>query len=144
MVTLLSSKTGLRKGMQEAVAIRDRLTLELLATLVAVQPHPPGAQLWAHSGQAFRERFRAYLRFFRVLHLEFKPYSLRRGGATFLLQQGVPLDTILVRGRWRSLAVARLYLQDGMAQIPQLRISTEDKEKVLRYSQQCPSTAFWP
>lgn len=51
-----------------------------------------------------------------------KPYSMRRGGATYLLQAGVPVETILVRGRWRSIAVARLYLEDGLAQLPSLRL----------------------
>jgi hypothetical protein len=54
------------------------------------------------------------MRFFRISHLNMKPYSLGRGGATWLLQQGVPLDVILVRGRWKSLGVARLYLEDGL------------------------------
>ena len=71
-----------------------------------------------------------------------KPYSLRRGGATHLLQTGVPLDVILVRGRWRSLGVARLYLEDGLAQIPKLRMSPLDQARLHTYAAQCPTTAF--
>ena len=55
-----------------------------------------------------------------IMHLNPKSYSLRRGGGTFLPQQGVAMETILLRGRWRSLAVACLYLQDGLAMIPSL------------------------
>ena len=73
-----------------------------------------------------------------------KPYSLRRGGATFLLQEGVPLDVILLRGRWKSLAVARIYLQDGLAQIPHLRISKSDAARLSVFSAQCPLTALRP
>ena len=73
-----------------------------------------------------------------------KPYSLRRGGATFLLQEGTPIDVILLRGRWRSLGVARLYLEDGLAQVPQLRVPDNDKLRLQKYAEQCPATAFRP
>ena len=59
---------------------------------------------------------------FHLTELNFKPYSLRRGGATHgYIQQGV-LEAILLRGRWHSLAVARLYLEDGLAQLPNLKL----------------------
>ena len=103
-----------------------------------------GQRLWPHSSQSFRNRLKAYMRFFRISHLNMKPYSLRRGGATWLLQQGVPLDVILVRGRWRSLGVARLYLEDGLAHIPQLRMSPLEKQRLDKYASQCPKTAFRP
>ena len=144
VVTLKSSKTGLRHGSEEAVAIRDRLTLMLLDTLFSWQPWRPGNRIWPFSPQAFRETFRRYLGFFRVANLSFKPYSMRRGGATLLLQEGVPLDVILLRGRWRSLAVARIYLEDALAQIPQMRIPPPDFERILLHANQCPQTAFQP
>lgn len=90
-----------------------------------------GQKLWPHSAQAFRDKFESYMRFFNIEHLKMKPYSLRRGGATFLLQEGLPLDCILLRGRWKSLGVARLYLEDGLAQIPQLRVPINDQIKLI-------------
>ena len=147
VVTLLSSKTALRKGSEEAVAIRDELTLELLATLVAVHSPAPGAKIWPFSGRAFRDLVRSHLRFFRVMHLGFKHLQtlfIETRGATFLLQEGVPLDVILVRARWRSLAVARLYLEDGLAQLPKLRVPPSDRHRLHSYSKFCPFTAFRP
>lgn len=73
-----------------------------------------------------------------------KPYSLRRGGATFLLQVGVPFESILVRGRWRSLAVARLYLEDGLAQLPPLRLEASALQMVHRWASEAPPTACQP
>lgn len=61
-----------------------------------------------------------------------------------MLQQGIPLDLILLRGRWRSLGVARLYLEDGLAQIPLLRIDSLDRQRIDFYEKQCPITAFQP
>eukprot|EP00435_Cladocopium_sp_Y103_P000532 s2010_g1.t1 len=116
VITLHQSKSGLRTGAQEAVAIRDTLLLEVLETWVSVHRPSPGDLIWPFSGGAFRKEFEKLCNFFQVTFLQFKPYSLRRGGATFLLQAGMPLESILVRGRWRSLNVARLYLEDGLAQ----------------------------
>eukprot|EP00438_Fugacium_kawagutii_P022174 Skav235069 [mRNA] locus=scaffold3466:36062:45450:- [translate_table: standard] len=134
VLSLKSSKSGLRTGTEEAVAVRDSLTLQLLHTLVTVRSPYPGDKLWPHSGQHFRTIFANYLHYFQLEALAFKPYSLRRGGATFLLQCGLPIETILVRGRWRSLNVARLYLEDGLAQLPALRLSEAQLALVQKFA----------
>eukprot|EP00435_Cladocopium_sp_Y103_P060375 s393_g22.t1 len=130
VVSLFSSKSGLRTGAEEAVSIRDPLVLNLIRTLSDTQQQFRGQKLWPHSAQSFRNQFEKYMQYFRICHLKMKPYSLRRGGATFLLQEGVSIDVILLRGRWRSLGVARLYLEDGLSQIPKLRMSSLDRERV--------------
>eukprot|EP00435_Cladocopium_sp_Y103_P038382 s3254_g10.t1 len=144
IVSVHSSKSGLRTGSEEAVSIRDPLVLDLVRTLKDTQEYARGQRLWPHSAQHYRNTFAKYMSFFRISHLEMKPYSLRRGGATFLLQEGVAIDVILIRGRWKSLAVARLYLEDGMAQIPRLRVDPLDRRKLTDYAAQCPPSSFWP
>eukprot|EP00435_Cladocopium_sp_Y103_P062211 s313_g23.t2 len=129
IVSLQQSKSGLRTGSQEAIAIRDTTTLQLLDAFWTCHRHFPGQKLWNASAQAFRNKLNAYFRFFRVCHFGYKGYSLRRGGATFLLQEGVPLEAILLRGRWKSIGVGRLYLQDGLAQLPSLRIPPCDFDR---------------
>eukprot|EP00438_Fugacium_kawagutii_P035450 Skav216631 [mRNA] locus=scaffold1255:7240:22746:+ [translate_table: standard] len=130
IISLPTSKSGLRTGAKEAIAVRDSLTLNLLGTLVMVANHFRGQKLWPYSAQRFRTEFRSLCQSFRVAHLDFKPYSMRRGGATFLLQEGVPLEAILIRGRWKSVSVARLYLEDGLSLIPSLRLPAVDKTRV--------------
>ena len=144
VVSLHESKTGQRTGSKEAVALRDRLTLQLLETLVSVQSPSPGDLLWPHSAQSFRQTFRKMSDYFGVQALQLKPYSLRRGGATFLLQSGTRLEVILLRGRWKSLGVARLYLQDGLAQLPALRLSKVVQRHVAGWAAETPATAFRP
>jgi integrase len=144
ILSLQYSKSGLRTGTQEAVALRDVTTLQLLDTLFSCVPHFPGQKLWSGSAQTFRNLFAAHLRFFRVAHFQYKPYSLRRGGATFLLQEGVPLEAILLRGRWKSLSVGRLYLQDGMAQLPALRIPMSDLQRIHLFADESSPTTFRP
>jgi hypothetical protein len=96
------------------------------------------------SRQFFRDLFQAHLRFFQVCHFQYKPYSLRRGGAAFLLQQGVPLEAILLRGRWKSLSVGGLYLVDGLAQLPSLRIPAVDMKRILSAANESSPTTFEP
>ena len=107
----------------EAIAIYDRSVLELghIVTLLPQHQHPT-SKVWPHSASAFRKMFAECVNAFHLTELNFKPYSLRRGGATHdYIQQGV-LEAILLRGRWHSLAVARLYLEDGLAQLPNLKL----------------------
>ena len=56
----------------------------------------------------------------------FRPYSLRRGGATFWFQKHQNLDKILVQGRWQTQRSARIYLNEGLAVLSQLRVPRDD------------------
>ena len=56
----------------------------------------------------------------------FRPYSLRRGGATFWFQKQQNLDKILVQGRWQTQRSARIYLNEGLAVLSQLRVPRDD------------------
>lgn len=47
----------------------------------------------------------------------FVPHSLRHGKATHDFLSGVPLETILILGRWAAHKSARLYVQSGRAQL---------------------------
>ena len=46
--------------------------------------------------------------------LGYKPYSLRRGGATEDFRQHGRLDRALLRGRWKGHTAARQYILEGM------------------------------
>ena len=45
----------------------------------------------------------------------FRPYSLRRGGATHEMRQRGSMEHVLERGRWVSNSSARIYIQDAVA-----------------------------
>ena len=53
----------------------------------------------------------------RLNDLHFRPYSLRRGGATFWFNQHGSFDRLLAQGRWAAARAARVYLNDGLAQL---------------------------
>ena len=46
---------------------------------------------------------------------DYKPYSLRRGGATFLFQTRGDLLATIVRGRWANSPTARIYINEALA-----------------------------
>lgn len=76
ILSLPKSKSGLRSGAKEAIALRDHLTLQLLDTWKVVYAPCLGDKLWAHSPQRFRDKFKQYLEFFKVSQFEFNPTVL--------------------------------------------------------------------
>ena len=124
-VTVRRSKTGLRFNIDEAVAIHDTGLWQLWGLLHLPRAQPPSALIWSKSGQAFRSLFYKGLDALKLQSLKFQPYSLRRGGATHTFVGSQRLDEVLLR--WRSIQVARLYLQDGQSQLSQLQISSASR-----------------
>ena len=55
-------------------------------------------------------------------NIDYRPYSLRRGGATHYFTLHGRFDSILVLGRWQAAATARLYLNEGLATIAELSL----------------------
>lgn len=124
IVYLPSSKGETRRNTKEAVTIECPVIREVVSTLLDIRKLE-GRQklpLWLFSGSAFRKRFLDYLNHFDVLHLGFRCYSLRRGGATNDFQRHGLIERTLIRGRWSSTAIAKIYLCDGLAQLPSLKL----------------------
>ena len=53
---------------------------------------------------------------------EFRPYSLRRGGATFWFSRHGSLDRILLQGQWMAARTARTYLNEGLSVLTEINI----------------------
>ena len=45
----------------------------------------------------------------------FRPYSLRRGGATAFYRATRNMPATIERGRWSTARIARIYINDGLA-----------------------------
>ena len=142
VVTIRGGKSGLRNNMDEAIAIYDSGVLKL-ARLAKLLPHAqePRSKVWNQSASAFRKMFQRCILHFELQKLELKPYSLRRGGATYdYMRQGI-LEPILLRGRWHSLQVARLYIEDGLAQLPSLQLPQMQQKRLATAAR--PFTSFF-
>ena len=127
LVRLAETKTSAAKGISEVVPLKHPWTLMVLDTLVdhLREQHTLHLPIWRGSKAAFRQRFKEYCRSFKVHRMGFRPYSLRRGGATALFQDTLSYDAALDQGRWSSIRAAKLYIQDGLARLPTLTLSAE-------------------
>ena len=53
----------------------------------------------------------------------FRPYGLRRGGATEFFRRSGSIEATLFRGRWSSVRTARAYIVEGMSLLAQHSLS---------------------
>ena len=122
IVTLPSSKGGTRHNVKESVTIFEPHLVVLLVELLDIKRRANlmRVPMWTKNGTAFRKAFHKLTVFFKVEHMNFRGYSLRRGGATAFFQDCGLMEKTLLRGRWNSVQVARLYLCDALAQLPDL------------------------
>ena len=136
VVSLKNTKTGLRNAGQETVSITEDLALEVLlaATQDAKDRHMSRVPLWTRSAQCFRNAFRHHCKVFHILDQQFRPYSLRRGGATALFQATGSMEQALLKGRWGSSKVAKIYLADGLSYLPGLTFKPEAKAMLQKWS----------
>lgn len=63
---------------------------------------------------------------------DFRPYSLRRGGATQHFQTFGRFDSLCVLGRWQAAATARIYVNEGLSVLAQITIPWSKFTKNLR------------
>ena len=135
VVSLKGTKTGIRHNADEAIAITDVLVLEVLRVLVETRrtQNLHALPLWSSSAAHFRTRFRDLCNLLGLKEHNFRPYSLRRGGATHCFQITRSMEAALLRGRWESSRVARLYISDALSYIPGIKLSPLTQHFLQKY-----------
>ena len=125
VLRLDQTKTSRRKPKAaEAICIRDPLVLRALNCVLSSAPlRLPGDRLLDMSSIQFQSLFGRAVRFFGLEHLGFKPYSIRRGGATLHFRLNGDMHRTVLRGRWLSSRSARVYIEDGLASLATLHLS---------------------
>ena len=122
VVSLGLTKTGKRQGAAESVTLTDHLLLKFLWEWKRIaHAHDfltPKPHVW-------RDLFSQCMTGLRLEDRMFRPYSLRRGGATHLFVQLGSFDRILILGRWTALKSAKIYLNSGLAMLAELQISPQ-------------------
>ena len=134
VIRLGLTKTGLRQAVDENVLVTDQPTWLLCSTLLTIrksQRHPDNL-LWPRGAPAFREEFKQLIQFFR-LQTSFKPYSLRRGGATHDFRSHGLMEHTLLRGRWSTTSAARQYVQEGLSALTEIKISKQSHQLLKAY-----------
>ena len=135
LVSLRNTKSGQRHSASETVAFDDPFTLDTLTELVALRRaqnlfHVP---IWIQSAANFRDRFQHHLQRFDLKAHYFRPYSLRRGGATDCFQITGSMETVLLKGRWGSSQVSKIYIQDGLSFLPGLTFSDKASQMLQKW-----------
>ena len=131
VLTLPSTKSGHRTGAKESVTITDQGLLAMLTTLIStLPPHEP---ILGMSNGQFRKFFAALLSTLGLHDWGFRPYSLRRGGATGHFQQHGSLDLTAVRGRWNSQRTAIIYINEALTILADIQMSSHQRKLLAKY-----------
>ena len=124
------TKTGLRRAVDENVLITHSTTLMVCGALLDMKTDED--LLWSQTPHAFREKFRHLLKYFGLAP-SFRPYSLRRGGATDDFRSHGLMERTLLKGRWGTSFAARQYIQEGLSDLTRLRISSHTAHLLQSY-----------
>ena len=119
VINLGLTKAGKRQGAAESITITERSVLcWLWLWKRSVGPH----DFLTCKPHAWRSLFNECLECLQLLPWEFRPYSLRRGGATFLFTKCGSLDRVLLAGRWTAVKTAKIYLNSGLSMLSDIQI----------------------
>ena len=139
VISLGLTKGGKRAGAAESVTIAEEETLRRLWQWK--QASSPGSSLCAPPHK-WRKMFNDTISSLGLTDFQYRPYSLRRGGATFYFQRHGQLDRLLIQGRWQSAKTARLYINSGLATLAETELKLTPHARVFHKqflrSQQSP------
>ena len=107
------TKSWQRKGAKEVVTVHDAWVGFYVALAGCGRARID--RLRELSTLAMRRWFDRACSQLGLSHSAFRPYSLRRGGATQDFLAHGQRERTLFRGRWGSLPVAKIYITDGIA-----------------------------
>ena len=131
VLSLPDTKGGKRKRCLDKVTIDDPAVQRLLASFA--HSAQPMDRLLDLSGPAFRNLWSNAMNALELSSFGMKPYSLRRGGATFDFKAHGNLDRTVVRGRWESQKIARIYIQGGSEALTKLQLSDTARLRIAEY-----------
>ena len=122
------TKAGFREGVHQSVVVDEPVVLACLKFLC--KGLKPGDRLLPLKEHAFRRLFSHVAQCLGLLQLGLKPYSMRRGGATFLWQATLSYDAVSHRGRWASIATCRRYVEDSACHLTSMLLSSWQIEQL--------------
>ena len=121
VLNLRLTKGGVQRNQHEVVTVDDPFLARWAGDLLA--PLLPGDPIVAQTPPKFRGLFNDLLQVLELRDFNFKPYSLRRGGATLHYRTVGDINATAVRGRWSNIKTARIYITDALAKLQELQFS---------------------
>ena len=119
VLNLGQSKTGSRDGFVETTVLDDPMTVLLLRAWLSTAL--PGDPLLPKGALDFRAVFARLVSAVK-LPTGYKPYSLRRRGATHFFRRTGNLSLSCSRGRWSSEKTARIYVNEALAHLSEVNL----------------------
>lgn len=111
------------------ITIHDRCLLHLLRPWKTVAP--PDQFLVSWSSSKFRSEFHRALVAAGLLQYGYKPYSLRRGGATALWLDTHNYSHVAHQGRWSTERTLKVYIQDSISLLTDISFRPNQLQKQL-------------
>ena len=119
IISLGLTKGGKRQGTAESAIVGYDKVVKFVQHWKALAKD--STPLACSSGN-WRVMFNEALAALKVQSLGFRPYSLRRGGATWWFAKHGSLDKILLQGRWQAPKTARVYINEGLSILAELAL----------------------
>ena len=129
VILLGLTKSGKRQGAAESITLHVE---EVCRRLFQWCQQKPRKVLLAGPHHVWRKKFADTLKALSFDKWDFRPYSLRRGGATHAFAQHGSFDKLLIAGRWQSQKTSRIYVNQGLAVLAELKIPWTPFSKNLR------------
>ena len=119
VIALGYTKGGQRQGAAESVSLTSEQVIRWLHRWTLDVSHQ--TPLCSKAPQ-WRKMFNDTLVAVGFDTFDFRPYSLRRGGATHWFKKWGSLDRLLLYGRWQNARTARTYVNDGLAVLASMHL----------------------
>ena len=115
------TKAGARQGVDQSVTIVDSIVRGALRYLC--KDLGPGSELLQITDRKFRQVWKHVVTCLGLQDLTLRPYSMRRGGATWTWWSTLSYDAVAHRGRWASLPTCKRYIEDAASDVANLRFT---------------------
>ena len=131
IINLRLTKSGQRLNQHEVVSVDDAKLIQWLRRVL--DKLKPGDPIVAQTPQGFRKLFYGALKVLGLSGYHFKPYSLRRGGATHHYRVKGDLNGTALRGRWANIKTARIYITDALVKLQEATFTPKELEAIQKF-----------
>ena len=115
VIALPESKGAKRSGQPENVIVSEAPVVQFIHSVA--KDLEPGEVLYKCSHASLGVDIRRLSSMLGLHHPNLTPYTLRRGGATWLYQQTLNFDVVQHKGRWSEARTCKIYVNTATAEI---------------------------
>ena len=141
VISLGLTKAGKRQGAAESITLHGE---DICRRLFQWTQRTRPSQSLAGPSHLWRQKFSKTLEALSFGQWDFRPYSLRRGGATHQFRAHGAFDKLMQQGRWQSLKTARVYINEGLSVLAELRVPWTPFARNLRHQYHSSLTSKLP